>query len=112
VLPQLALIGDAAHTLHPLSGHGVNLGFGDAKTLAALLSAKPPHVECGDFPLLRRYERARKEEVVVLQAATDGLQRLFSPQSRLLSAARNFGLNLTNGVPVIKDMLIRYALST
>ncbi len=111
IAPRLALVGDAAHTIHPLSGHGINLGFRDAKALAELLNAKPSHIDCGDLMLLRRYERARKEEVVALQFATDGLQRLFAPDLRLLSAVRNFGLNLTNGMPVIKDLLVRYALS-
>ncbi len=111
VAPRLALIGDAAHTIHPLSGHGINLGFRDARTLAELLTAKPSHIDCGDLMLLRNYERARKEEVVALQLATDGLQRLFAPDLPLLSAFRNFGLNLTNGIPVIKDLLVRYALS-
>ena len=111
VAPRLALIGDAAHTIHPLSGHGINLGFRDARTLAELLAAKPSYIDCGDLALLRRYERARKEEVVALQLATDGLQRLFAPDLRLLSAVRNLGLNLTNGIPVIKDLLVRYALS-
>ena len=111
IAPRLALVGDAAHTIHPLSGHGINLGFRDAKALAELLVAKPSYTDCGDLMLLRRYERARKEEVVALQLATDGLQRLFAPDLRLLSAVRNFGLNLTNGIPVIKDLLVRYALS-
>jgi ubiquinone biosynthesis UbiH/UbiF/VisC/COQ6 family hydroxylase len=109
---RLALIGDAAHTIHPLSGHGINLGFQDARVLGELLAQKPDHVECGEFALLRRYERARKEEVVVLQSITDGLQRLFAPEARPLSHLRNLGLNLTNGLPLLKDLLIRYALAS
>ena len=112
VAPRLALIGDAAHTIHPLSGHGINLGFGDALALAQILIERPDHVDCGDFALLRRYERARKEEVVALQGVTDALYRLFSPAWRPLSLLRNFGLNITNRAPVIKDVLIRYALAS
>lgn len=109
-MPRLALIGDAAHAIHPLSGHGINLGFQDARVLAETLSARPDHVDCGDFDLLRRFERARKEEVVALQSVTDGLQRLFSQTGQPLSFLRNAGLNLTQRLPIVKDMLVRYAM--
>jgi 2-octaprenylphenol hydroxylase len=112
VASRLALIGDAAHTIHPLSGHGINLGFQDARVLAAVLCDKPEHIDCGDFSLLRRYERARKEEVVALQTVTDTLHDLFGPSADSLKRLRNFGLNLTNRVPVVKDLLVRYALTT
>jgi ubiquinone biosynthesis UbiH/UbiF/VisC/COQ6 family hydroxylase len=112
VLPRLALIGDAAHTLHPLSGHGINLGFQDVQTLAAVLCAKPAQVDCGDLALLRRFERSRKENMIVLQTVTDGLQRLFGSRSGPLAGLRNLGLNLTNHLPVAKDILVRYALAS
>jgi 2-polyprenyl-6-methoxyphenol hydroxylase-like FAD-dependent oxidoreductase len=108
--PRLALIGDAAHAIHPLSGHGINLGFQDARVLAEVLAAKPEHVDCGDALWLRRYERARKEEVVALQSVTDGLQRLFGHPSHPLSLMRNLGLNLTQRLPVVKDALVRYVM--
>jgi ubiquinone biosynthesis UbiH/UbiF/VisC/COQ6 family hydroxylase len=110
VAPRLALIGDAAHAIHPLSGHGINLGFQDARVLAETLSAAPEHVECGDLGWLRRFARARQEEVVALQSATDGLQRLFARQSQPLALLRNAGLNLTHRLPVVKDALVRYAM--
>jgi ubiquinone biosynthesis UbiH/UbiF/VisC/COQ6 family hydroxylase len=110
VASRLALIGDAAHAIHPLSGHGINLGFQDACVLAKTLTSRPEHVDCGDLAWLRRYERARKEEVVALQFATDGLQRLFSLPGRPLAALRNFGLNFTHRLPVVKDLLVRYAM--
>lgn len=110
--PRLALIGDAGHTIHPLSGHGINLGFQDARTLAATLCNKPEALDCGDLALLRRYERARKEEVVLLQTVTNGLQRLFRPASGPLAPLRNLGLNFTNHLPVVKDVLVRYALAS
>jgi len=110
--PRLALIGDAAHTIHPLSGHGINLGFRDAQALAGVLADKPDHVDCGDRSLLRRYERMRKEEVVALQGVTDILHRLFTPAQRPLSRLRNLGLNVTDRLPVIKDVLIRYAIAS
>lgn len=112
VAPRLALIGDAAHTIHPLSGHGINLGFQDARVLAAVLCDKPSHVDCGDLALLRSYERARKEEVVTLQTVTDSLHDLFRPAGGAFTRLRNLGLNLTNSLPVIKGLLVRYALAS
>jgi 2-octaprenylphenol hydroxylase len=110
IAPRLALIGDAAHAIHPLSGHGINLGYQDAHVLAAELVAKPDYVDCGDERWLRRYERARAEEVLALQTVTDLLQRLFAPRNALAAAIRNFGLNLSNALPVARDVLVRYAL--
>lgn len=112
VAPRLALIGDAAHTIHPLSGHGINLGFQDARTLASVLCRKVGPENCGELTLLRRYERARKEDVVLLQTVTDGLQRLFKPASGLLPPLRNLGLNLTQHLPVVKNALVRHALAS
>jgi ubiquinone biosynthesis UbiH/UbiF/VisC/COQ6 family hydroxylase len=112
VAPRLALIGDAAHTIHPLSGHGINLGFQDARVLASVLCDKPAHVDCGDLALLRGYERARKEEIVTLQTVTDSLHDLFGPASGPLAKLRNIGLNLTNTLPVVKNLLVRYALAS
>jgi len=112
VLPRLALVGDAAHTLHPLSGHGINLGFQDVQALAHALLASPTQGDCGDFSLLRGFERARKEEVFMLQTATDHLQRLFDVRRGPLVSLRNVGLSLTNHLPVVKDALVRYALAS
>lgn len=112
IAPRLALIGDAAHTIHPLSGHGINLGFQDAQALAGLLIGKSAHIDCGDHALLRHFERMRKEEVVTLQSATHSLQKLFTPAWRPLSLVRNAGLNVTNTLPMIKDVLVRYAIAS
>lgn len=110
VAPRLALVGDAAHGIHPLSGHGINLGFQDAKELAVLLSAAPPWCDLGDERFLQRYQRARREEVVLMQGATDGLHRLFRESPPGLRPLRNFGLSFTNALPVLKNTLVRYAL--
>jgi 2-polyprenyl-6-methoxyphenol hydroxylase-like FAD-dependent oxidoreductase len=110
VSQRLALIGDAAHTIHPLSGHGINLGFQDAKSLAATLTACPPHVDYGDVQWLRQHERARREEVVALQSATHGLQQLFGVQQVAVASLRNLGLNFVDRLPVIKNVLVRYAM--
>jgi len=110
VAPRLALVGDAAHAIHPLSGHGINLGFLDARELAGRLHGLPEHADCGDERVLRRYERARAEEIALLQWTTHGLQRLFRPSHPAVSLMRNLGLNLTDSLPVVRNMLVRYAL--
>jgi 2-octaprenylphenol hydroxylase len=110
VAHRLALIGDAAHTIHPLSGHGINLGFQDAASLAATLAACPPHADCGELSWLRRHERARREEVVALQSVTHGLQRLFGASPAPVAALRNLGMSFVDRLPVVKDMLVRYAM--
>ena len=110
VQARLALIGDAAHTIHPLSGHGINLGFQDAAVLARVLLEKPAHIDSGAYQLLRQYERARREEVVALQTVTHGLQRLFQANDPLLSWLRNSGMNLTQQWPLLKNTLVRYAM--
>ena len=112
VAPRLALVGDAAHGIHPLSGHGINLGFQDAKELAVLLSAAQPWCDIGEERFLQRYQRARREETVLMQTTTDGLRRLFSQAPPGLRPLRNLGLNLTNGLPILKNTLVRYALGT
>ncbi|MDY0013226.1 MAG: UbiH/UbiF family hydroxylase [Rhodocyclaceae bacterium] len=111
VRPRLALIGDAAHGIHPLSGHGINLGFQDARMLAELLGDLPSWRDPGELALLRRHARARAEETALLQYTTHGLNRLFKPQATPLAALRNLGLNLTNHLPVLRNALVRYAVN-
>jgi 2-octaprenylphenol hydroxylase len=111
VLPRVALLGDAAHIIHPLAGQGVNLGFRDADALAQTLLNRVPGVDCGDYALLRRYERARKEDILVTTWLTDALARLFADGGPLLSWLRNTGLSLTDRLPVIKPMLVQHALA-
>jgi ubiquinone biosynthesis UbiH/UbiF/VisC/COQ6 family hydroxylase len=110
--PRLALIGDAAHGIHPLSGHGINLGYRDAKTLAEIIAAAAPWQDIGDARLLARYRRARKEEVMLLQTTTDGLRRLFREDLPGLKPLRNLGLNLVNRLGPVKSALVRYALES
>ena len=112
VAPRLALIGDAAHGIHPLSGLGINLGYRDAQTLAAILSDCPPWRDIGEERLLARYRRARREEVTLLQTTTDGLRRLFRENLPGLKTLRNAGMNLLNRQPIIKSALVRYALES
>lgn len=110
VAPRLALVGDAGHGIHPLSGHGINLGFQDARELARRLLATQPWEDIGQLRFLQAYQRARREEIVLMQATTDSLRRLFRPANPLLRGLRNAGLDLTNRLPVAKNVLIRYAL--
>lgn len=109
VRSRIALIGDAAHAIHPLSGHGINLGFQDARVLANVLAALPAWRDPGELSVLRSYARERAEEPFLLQYATHGLSRLFGSSNPLLGSLRNAGLNLTSQLPVLKNALVRYA---
>jgi ubiquinone biosynthesis UbiH/UbiF/VisC/COQ6 family hydroxylase len=94
-LGSWALAGDAAHTVHPLSGQGLNLGLADVAELANVLAAvkgKEYWRSVGDLKLLRRYERARKLDALALGAVTDGLQQLFARSEPPLQALRNWGM--------------------
>lgn len=109
VAPRIALVGDAAHVIHPMAGHGMNLGFGDVAALLRVLSGIDAKRDCGEARLLQSYARSRKEEVLMMQMATDGLQRLFASQFEPLRLVRNLGLNLLNKLPVIKRRLMSHA---
>lgn len=109
--PRIALAGDAAHNVHPLAGQGVNLGFRDARVLAEVLAARAPQQDCGDLALLRRYERARREDVAAIGFSTDALQKLFASRSVWLSGARNLGMSAVNRLPFLKSLLIRHAVA-
>jgi 2-octaprenylphenol hydroxylase len=111
VAPRVALAGDAAHVVHPLAGQGLNLGLQDARELAAVLAGREPGRDAGELRLLRRYERARAEPLLAMNIAVGGLFTLFKGESEMLSRLRNAGLNLTDRVPVIKNVLMRHAMS-
>ncbi len=105
----LALIGDAAHGVHPLAGQGVNLGLRDALELAQVLQQRGA-ADCGELILLRRYERARSGDIVMMQTVTDSLHHLFRSQNPLLAKLRNTGMDITNHMNPIKTWLMRQAL--
>ena len=110
VAPGVALIGDAAHAVHPLAGQGVNLGFQDAQALAAELEDRSPLERPGDLRLLRRYARARREDVVAMQFVTDGLDRLFASRAAGVAWLRNAGLSLVDRQGAIKGGLLERAV--
>ncbi|MGB0845947.1 MAG: UbiH/UbiF/VisC/COQ6 family ubiquinone biosynthesis hydroxylase [Thiolinea sp.] len=109
VLERIALIGDAAHTIHPLAGQGVNLGISDAAELASQLQGLP-ETALGRLKTLRRYERARKGENQLTLKAMEGFGLLFGNQQPLLQFARNRGLELMNRLPLLKNSLARRAM--
>jgi len=111
VAPRVALAGDAGHVIHPLAGQGLNLGLQDARALAAVLASREPFRDPGELRLLRRYERARAEPILAMDTMVDTLFRLFGAESRLAARLRNAGLNLTDRLPVVKNMLMRHAMS-
>lgn len=111
IKPRLALVGDAAHNVHPLAGQGVNLGFRDARQLAQVLQQRGAQPDCGNIYLLRRYERARREDILSMQITTDALKKLFNNSNPLLRRVRNLGLAATNRFAPLKKMLARHALN-
>lgn len=109
VRPRVALLGDAAHRVHPLAGQGANLGFADAAALAnIILATHAARRDVGDYTALRRYARQRKEDNLAMLAVTDGLYRLFGDAgARMLASA---GLSLVDRLPWLKQSLIKRAM--
>ncbi len=107
---RLVLVGDAAHQVHPMAGQGVNLGFRDIVELAKVLAERNPLADIGDRFLLRRYERARKADVIAIQGLTHALYAAFDSKQALVRTARNWGLSLPNKHPIIKRALMKQAL--
>ena len=111
VQPRVALIGDAAHVIHPLAGQGVNLGFLDAAALTEVLSgAESKGQSIGDYLVLRRYERQRKAHNKLIQTCMDGFYQGFGSQNSLVKFIRSFGLTATNKLPWLKRELIELAM--
>ena len=107
--PQIALVGDAAHRVHPLAGQGLNLGLGDAQALAQVVAARAAFMSAGDPLVLRRYRRARAQAILQMRWVTDGLYRLFQYHNPQVTWLRNAGLSLVDRVPFVKRLLIEAA---
>jgi 2-polyprenylphenol 6-hydroxylase len=107
---RLVLVGDAAHQVHPMAGQGVNLGFRDVVELLNVLSDRHTLADIGDRFLLRRYERARKMDVLAIQGLTDGLYGIFDSKQPTLKTMREWALALPNYWPSFKKQLMKHAL--
>jgi 2-octaprenyl-6-methoxyphenol hydroxylase len=110
VAPRLALLGDAAHVIHPIAGQGLNLGFKDVAALAeCIVDAARLGLDPGSAAVLDRYQRWRRFDTTAMGVVTDGLNRLFSNESDLLRIVRDTGLGLVDRLPALKDAFIRQA---
>jgi 2-octaprenylphenol hydroxylase len=111
VLPRLALIGDAAHAVHPLAGQGANLGLADAGTLSAVIEEAITRGEHpGDRPVLRRYERARKGANAAMLHLMTGLNQLFAAGSPTIGELRRAGMRLFNVSGPLRERAVKVAL--
>jgi len=111
IAPRIALAGDAAHVIHPLAGQGLNLGLQDVRSLSQILKGPDAQRDAGDWRLLRRYERSRAEPILAMDSMVDGLYRLFRAENAFAARLRNRGLNLTDRLEVVKNLLIRQAMN-
>jgi 2-octaprenyl-6-methoxyphenol hydroxylase len=110
IAERLALIGDAAHVIHPIAGQGLNMGLRDVAALAeAVTDAARLGLDIGGADVLERYQRWRRFDTAMMGVATDSLNRLFSNRSDVLRLARDIGLGLVERMPVMKRMFIREA---
>jgi len=111
VQPGVALVADAAHTIHPLAGQGINLGLQDVRVLAEeILAGRRRGVPPGQLALLRRYQRRRKGDNLLMMAAMDGFKRLFEQRSPALRLLRNTGMRTVDRLAPLKRRIIRYAM--
>jgi 2-octaprenyl-6-methoxyphenol hydroxylase len=110
---RLALVGDAAHAIHPIAGQGLNLGFRDAAALAqVLVEGARLGLDLGDAQLLARYQRWRSLDGLMVSMATDGLTRIYGVPGRTASAVRRFGMSVVNRLPPLKSRLMAEARGT
>lgn len=110
---RLALVGDAAHGIHPIAGQGLNLGFRDAAALTqVLVEGKRIGLDLGDAQLMKRYERWRGLDTFMVSLATDGLTRLFGIPGEAAARVRRFGLGVVGRVPPLKRRFVDEARGT
>jgi len=110
IADRLALVGDAAHVIHPIAGQGLNMGLRDVAALAeAVVDAVRLGLDPGDATVLERYQRWRRFDTMTMSVSTDGLNRLFSNRSDMLRLARDIGLGMVDRLPALKRLFIREA---
>jgi len=110
IAERLALVGDAAHVIHPIAGQGLNMGLKDAAALAeVIVDAARLGIDPGQADVLERYQRWRRFDTVAMGVATNSLNMLFSNKSTLLRTVRDIGLGLVDRVPPLKSAFIRQA---
>jgi len=110
VKQSVVLIGDAAHTINPLAGQGVNLGFKDVKALQQVIASAIAEGECWHSEtVLKRYENIRRKDNLLMMSAMDGLYNVFSNDLPLIKGIRNVGLFVANRIPVLKEKALAYA---
>ena len=110
IADRLALVGDAAHVIHPIAGQGLNMGLKDVAALAeVIVDAARLGLDPGSLAVLERYQRWRRFDTIAMGIATDGLNRLFSNQSDALRLVRDVGLGIVDRLPALKHLFIREA---
>jgi 2-octaprenyl-6-methoxyphenol hydroxylase len=110
IAERIALVGDAAHVIHPIAGQGLNMGLRDVAALAeVIVDAARLGLDLGTADVLERYQRWRRFDTMAMGLATDGLNRLFSNRSAALRLVRDIGLGLVDRVPNLKRLFIREA---
>jgi 2-octaprenyl-6-methoxyphenol hydroxylase len=110
IAERVALVGDAAHVIHPIAGQGLNMGLKDVAALAeVIVDAARLGLDPGSLAVLERYQRWRRFDTMAMGVATDGLNRLFSNRSHVLRLARDVGLGLVDRWPALKQLFIREA---
>jgi len=111
VVHRVALLGDAAHSIHPLAGQGANLGFADVVALADEIErAVSRGNDIGALSTLSRYQRRRKPDNLATMAAMEGFKRLFGADQLGLRLVRNMGMSKLNGLPAVKNTIIKKAM--
>ena len=113
VARRLALVGEAAHVIHPIAGQGLNIGIRDIAALAELIvDQRRRGLDIGDATVLEQYERRRRPDALLLAAVTDGLNRLFSNTIPPVRLARDVGLAIVNRLPPLKRIFMQHAMGT
>ena len=113
VARRLALVGEAAHVIHPIAGQGLNIAIRDVAALAELIvDTRRRGLDIGDASVLEQYQRRRRADAILLAAVTDGLNRLFSNTIPPVRLARDLGLAIVNRLPPLKRLLMHHAMGT